>query len=128
MSDVPPTLDNAIQSPNDDVTDEISQEYGDVTQKEDEELKRLRNKELKVKINTLKENRKVRRSLIRSLTCLSFVWLCFTAVIVLCLGVGSCFGSAFRLSDAVSIAFITTSLATVCGLWVIGLKYFFSPS
>lgn len=125
MSDVRLTFDNAAQSSSDEVLGEISQEFGSDTQEEDTELKQERNRRLRIENDTLEENKEVRRFLINSLTCLSFAWLIFTAIIVLCLGIG---GSSFRLSDAVSVTFITTSLATVCGLWVIGLKYFFSPN
>jgi len=57
------------------------------------------------------------------LQAVSICWLILTAAVVIALGFKTC----FRLSDAVAVAFITTSLATVLGLWVFGLKYFFDP-
>jgi len=90
-------------------------------QDSDVELRQLLNKRLEEENTTLKENRAMRDRLIKRLTVLSVIWLAFTGIVVLCLtfGVG-------RLSDVVATAFITTSLATVLGLWVIGLRYFFS--
>jgi hypothetical protein len=85
---------------------------------------RLHNERLAIENETLKENRTMRRTLIRRLSWVSFLWLFFTGFMVCCLAFSwfSC-----HLSDVVATAFITTSLATVLGLWMIGLRYFFSP-
>ena len=87
-------------------------------------MRQLQNERLKIENETLEENRKTRRQLIWSLSGVSFLWLFFTGFMVCCLAFGwfSC-----SLSDVVATAFITTSLATVLGLWMIGLRYFFSP-
>jgi len=66
----------------------------------------------------------MRRTLIGRLSWVSFLWLLFTGFMVCCLAFG-CFSC--HLSDVVATAFITTSLATVLGLWMIGLRYFFFP-
>jgi len=87
-------------------------------------MRRLQNERLEIENRTLEENRNMRRHLIRSLSCVSFLWLFFTGFMVCCLAFSwfSC-----SLSDIVATAFMTTSLATVLGLWMIGLRYFFSP-
>jgi hypothetical protein len=61
----------------------------------------------------------------RLMLLLSFVsigWLIFTGKIILGLARGR-----LHLDNGVAIAFITSSLATVMGLWLIGLKFYFSP-
>jgi len=84
------------------------------------ELLRLQNEKLAEENATQKANRAMREKLIGRLSWVSFLWLIFTAVIILLLSFG-----CGRLSDVVATAFITTSLATVLGLWAIGLRYFF---
>ncbi|MDR0521677.1 MAG: hypothetical protein LBH00_07470 [Planctomycetaceae bacterium] len=90
------------------------------TQKE--EFQRLQNERLAIKNSTAKENRTIRKWLMIGLTIVSLCWLSFTGYIVHSLA----FCSECRLSDMVASAFITTSLATVLGLWAIGLRYFFA--
>jgi len=53
---------------------------------------------------------------------ISVVWLLFTAMVVIAQGM-KC--SCFSLEPSVMIAFLTTSLGTVLGLWGIGLGYYF---
>ena len=64
---------------------------------------------------------KKREELIDKLTIISALWLLFTASVILLRGFPTC----FALSDSVMIAFITSSLGTVLGLWGIGLGYYF---
>ena len=90
-------------------------------QKEEGELRQLQNKRVSIENDTLVENRTIRKRLMVLLTAASFIWLSFTGFIVYHLAFRYCL-----LSDAVAIAFITTSLATVLGLWAIGLRYFFA--
>jgi hypothetical protein len=56
------------------------------------------------------------------LSSVSIGWLIFTGIIVLGLARG-----CFHLANSVAIAFITSSLATVTGTWLVGLKFYFSP-
>jgi flagellar motor component MotA len=70
-----------------------------------------------------KADHKTRERLIIMLGVVSISWLIFTGFIIMLLGLGN---SWYHLSDGVAIAFITTSLGTVLGLWAIGLRYFFS--
>ncbi|MDR2641864.1 MAG: hypothetical protein LBC74_03620 [Planctomycetaceae bacterium] len=100
----------------------ISQTLIEEKSTEEKELQHLKNENLKIENDTLIENRKTRKILIGGLSIVSSTWLIFTGVIVVLLCCGCC-----RLSDGVAIAFITTSLGTVLGLWAIGLRYFFSP-
>ena len=69
------------------------------------------------------DTHQTRQTLIGCVGCVSFLWIVFTAVIVLMLGFRY---GGFDLSDAVAIAFLTTSLGTVLGLMAIGLRFFFS--
>jgi hypothetical protein len=72
--------------------------------------------------DVIEANKNTRRWLIRVLTILSFAWLALTVCMFCCLGfrLGS-----FCVSDSVMIAFMTTSMFNVLGLWTIGLTYFF---
>ena len=81
---------------------------------------------LTVEIDTMRQNQKTRDWLMPGLVGVSLCWLIFTGFIVGCLAFG-CGDMDCRLTDAVAVAFITTSLATVMGLPAIGLHYFFSP-
>ena len=69
------------------------------------------------------DTHRTRQTLIGCVGCVSFLWLIFTAFVVLMIGFKY---KGFELSDAVMIAFITTSLGTVLGLLAIGLRFFFS--
>lgn len=89
-------------------------------------------RKLRITNDIAEENKLIRRFLIGFLSSLSFLWMLFTARIIWRLATsvtvslaGPVF-SSFYLPDGVAIAFITTSLATVVGLWAIGLKYFFN--
>jgi len=75
--------------------------------------------------DTMLENRVIRKRLLIGLTTIALIWLIFTGVIIGELAFGTVSG---RFSDAIAIAFITTSLATVMGLWHFGLQYFFTPN
>jgi len=73
---------------------------------------------------TIKQDtHRTRQTLIGCVGCSTFLWLVFTALVVLMLGFQY---KGFNLSDAVAIAFVTTSLGTVLGLMAIGLRFFFS--
>jgi hypothetical protein len=77
----------------------------------------------KITNDILLTNSRVRLVLIIALSIASLLWLIFTSIIICLIG-----NSILKLSDSVAIAFITTSLATVVGLWAIGLRYFFHRS
>ena len=78
--------------------------------------------------DTLQANKTVRWWLMPGLTLISVIWLLYTGIIINCLAFDYPFGSVSgRFSDAIAIAFMTTSLATVLGLWHFGLQYFFTP-
>ncbi|MDR0445006.1 MAG: hypothetical protein LBG98_01815 [Puniceicoccales bacterium] len=77
-------------------------------------------RKLKIENDVSEHNKWVRIILIIILTIISFLWLIFTDVVVIFLAKGR-----WSLANAVAISFITSSLATVVGLWAIGLKYFF---
>ena len=64
----------------------------------------------------------IRKKLINLLKWISIVWLSFTAVVITFQGIR---WQYFSLSDSVMVAFLTTSLGTVLGLWGIGLGYYF---
>jgi len=64
----------------------------------------------------------IRTVTITRLSRISIAWLLFTAAVVIAQGV-KC--SCFSLEPSVMIAFLTTSLGTVLGLWGIGLGYYF---
>lgn len=87
----------------------------------DLEQEKLRN--LRIENDIKEENKEIRRELIAFLSQISFFWLVFTAVIIWYLST-----DFIHLSDSVAIAFITSSLATVIGLWLVGLNYFFNTS
>ena len=70
------------------------------------------------------ETHRTRKILIVCVGCVSFLWIIFTAIIVLMLGYKY---KGFYLSEAVMIAFLTTSLGTVLALLIIGLKFYFPP-
>lgn len=63
-----------------------------------------------------------RKWLIRLLAWISCIWLGFTAIIVIMVGIPC---DCFQLSDPVMIAFLTNTLGIVLGLWGFGLRYFF---
>lgn len=69
-----------------------------------------------------KQNQKKRIELSKRVELITIYWLIFTGFIVFMSGF-KMFG--FNLSNGVLIAFITTSLGTVLGLWTIALNYFF---
>ena len=76
----------------------------------------------------LRAKKTTRQWLMPGLTFISVIWLLYTAVVINSLAFDSPFGSVSgRFSDAIAIAFMTTSLATVLGLWHFGLRYFFTP-
>ena len=76
--------------------------------------------DLKIKQDT----HKTRGWLIVYVGSMAFLWIVFTAIIVLMLGFRF---YNFDISDAVMIAFLTTSLGTVLGLLGIGLRFYFKP-
>jgi len=78
--------------------------------------------------DTLQENRTVRWWLMLALTIMSALWLLYTVIIINCLVFDFPFVISGRFSDTIAIAFMTTSLATVLGLWHFGLRYFFTPN
>ncbi len=80
-------------------------------------------KTLQIKNEILKENKNIRRILISFLSLLSLSWLFFTGYEIRQIA-----KLRHYLPPSVAIAFITTSLATVVGLWAIGLNYFFHKS
>lgn len=55
-------------------------------------------------------------------------WLTLDTVVLVAVGMNSLLGHQFFLSDAVVIAVLTTSTATVVGLLVIVTKYLFGRS
>lgn len=77
-------------------------------------------KTLKIQNAILEENKIIRRILIGFLSLLSLGWLYFTGYEIRQIA-----KLHHYLPASVAIAFITTSLGTVVGLWAIGLKYFF---
>jgi hypothetical protein len=93
-------------------------------------LSTLQNERFKIGNQTLVENKNMRGRLMCKLTAISCVWLFLTGIVVLLLGFEHAelfhIDLSYHLSDGVAIAFITTSLGTVLGLWAIGLRYFFS--
>lgn len=96
-----------------------TQETSTIQLESDMEQEKLR--QLRIENDVKEENKKIRRELISALSQISFLWLLFTAVVIWYLSDG-----LIHLSDTVAIAFITSSLATVVGLWLVGLNYFFS--
>jgi len=75
----------------------------------------------KQKTNFIEAEHERREKLITVLTQISVSWLAFTALVIVLRAIPIC----FFLSDSVMIAFITSSLGTVLGLWGIGLAYYF---
>ena len=114
--------DQAVKHETSNSTSELGEKLRQDRLSEDLKMQQLQNERLAEETETLKTNRDMREKLIKRLTCLSYIWLAFTGIIVIL----HFFGCG-HLSDMVATAFITTSLATVLGLWVIGLRYFFSP-
>lgn len=98
-----------------------SQEVDKIQSNSELEQEKLRN--LRIENDIKEENKEIRRELIAFLSQISFIWLLFTAVIIWYLST-----DFIHLSDSVAIAFITSSLATVVGLWLVGLNYFFNTS
>ena len=105
---------------------------------QDEQLKRdklwakikllqIEEKRLQEELEVSWDKRKFRNQLIIALTIVSVLWLLFTGYIIRCLAFGhyDCVPTC-QLSDTVATVFITSSLATVLGLWAIGLGYFFA--
>lgn len=87
-----------------------------------EELNKLKEEVYKLKIDNehRKKNQVVRICLIIVLSILSISWLYFTGYEIRHMAKLKHF-----LPPSVAIAFITSSLGTVVGLWAIGLNYFF---
>jgi hypothetical protein len=104
------------------LVEDTNQEIQDVVQIYTEDTSASEVK-LEIENEIRKANHKTRKRLITMLGVVSISWLVFTGFIIVLLGLG---GSCYHLNDSVAIAFITTSLGTVLGLWAIGLQYFFS--
>lgn len=85
----------------------------------DLEQEKLRN--LRIENDVKEENKIIRRFLIFFLSALSTGWLFFTGYEIRHIA-----KQYHYLPESVAIAFITSALATVVGLWAIGLKYFFN--
>ncbi len=83
-------------------------------------LEREKLRALEIDNEIRKENKITRRCLIIFLSLLTSSWLIFTGYEIRQLAKGH-----HLLPSSVSIAFITSALATVVGLWAIGLRYFF---
>lgn len=83
------------------------------------EQEKLRN--LRIENDIKEENKIIRRFLIFFLSALSTGWLLFTGYEVRHIA-----KQYHYLPESVAVAFITSALATVVGLWAIGLKYFFN--
>lgn len=75
---------------------------------------------MEIENNIAEQNKNIRFWLILGLSVISVIWLIFTAW-----EINSLATAQHKLNDSVIIAFITSSLATVVGLWAIGLNYFF---
>ena len=82
---------------------------------QDEELRKL-----KIENDIKEENKIIRRLLIIFLSLLTIGWLIFTGYEIRQIA-----KIHHLLPTSVAISFITSSLATVVGLWAIGLNYFF---
>jgi hypothetical protein len=80
-------------------------------------------RDLCIENDIAEENKKIRQWLMIRLYRISVSWLIFTGIVVVFLAKG-----CWHLANGVTIFFITSSLATVVGLWAIGLRYFFSTS
>ncbi|MDD6174066.1 MAG: hypothetical protein PUB86_07310 [Elusimicrobia bacterium] len=89
--------------------------------KEKSRLEQEKIRRLQILNDIEEENKTIRRCLIIFLSILSSAWLIFTGYEIRQIAKMHHF-----LPNNVSIAFITSSLATVVGLWAIGLKYFFN--
>ena len=83
-------------------------------------LEREKLRALEINNEIRKENKLIRRCLIIFLSFLTSGWLIFTGYEIRQLAKAHHF-----LPPSVSIAFITSALATVVSLWAIGLRYFF---
>lgn len=83
-------------------------------------LNSIKIKKYKEEITKLRQANKKREVLSDVLTIISASWLFLTALLFILFGF-----NLFCVSDAVMITFITSSLATVLGLWIVELKYFF---
>jgi hypothetical protein len=77
-------------------------------------------RKLRLENDITEEDMNLRRHLIHTLSIVSIAWLLFTVAII-----SSLVWGCGELASSVAIAFITTSLATVVGLWAVGLRYFF---
>jgi hypothetical protein len=80
------------------------------------------NETLEIGNKTLEDDKDIRKIQMSQLYGVSVAWLVFTGVIVVLMGF-QCI--CYQLESSVAIAFITTSLGTVLGLWAIALRYFF---
>jgi len=116
------TIADVTQSLKAGVASDVVEQFNRSNVEENTELLRLQNESLKIANDTSITDRNTRERLIRQLTWLSYIWLGFTGVVVVLQGLPN---SCFHLEIAVAVAFITTSLGTVLGLWAIGLGYFF---
>lgn len=67
-----------------------------------------------------KKEADIREVLSRWLRWISVIWLLFSGVVILLLGCG-----VLKFEEGTAIAFITSSLLEVFGLWKIALNYFF---
>jgi hypothetical protein len=78
----------------------------------------------RLKDNSDRENRNqlIREQLVPLLSWVSICWLIFTGIVVLLVGFHF---TCFCLDNSVMIAFLTTSLGTVLGVWGIALYFFF---
>ena len=75
------------------------------------------------KLRIREDEHHIRTTTNNLLAWISVWWLFLTEIIVILQGFSDYYW--FSLSDSVMIAFLTTSLGTVLGLWGIGLGYYF---
>ena len=83
----------------------------------------LDNAKKKQDLDFRRDEHKTRTKLTSRISVISAVWLLFTIVVIVFQGFKL---FDFSLSNSVMIAFLTTSLGTVLGLWGIGLGYYFA--
>ncbi len=92
-----------------------------------------RNAELDTRTRELRYREAVDQRVLRlliglSVFAVSVLWLIADVTLTLAQGFGTLFGQTFRLDPAIIIAFLTTSTATVIGLFLVFLRWLYPPA
>jgi len=109
----------------DDLKKILEREVKDITQNKQEYKSKLSQEEYEahkrgLEYRILDENRKTRNIISWVLVAISIVWLVFTGIVFILIGL-----EVLRFSNSGQITFVAGSLIEVFALWKISLQYFY---